>query len=163
MPISVPRGDHYYPQVNRTTGEQLCFSFMRSLPGQQHLGKQRLISIYVTSDSERRFVHKFCLESKCILYTFVLNCDRKSESKFTVHISISRSGNYDPQTHALQKPSSHRHTYIHYINMIIIFWSHTLVSLKFDILETGLSSGSRQRWKFPNQPYPLDRANLKPL
>jgi hypothetical protein len=39
MPIPVPRGDHHYPQVNHTTGEQLCFSFMRSLPGQQHLGK----------------------------------------------------------------------------------------------------------------------------
>ena len=39
MPIPVPPGDHHYPQVNHTTGEPLCFSFMRSLPGQQHLGK----------------------------------------------------------------------------------------------------------------------------
>lgn len=39
MPIPVPRGDHHYPQVNHSTGERLCFSFMRSLPGQQHLGK----------------------------------------------------------------------------------------------------------------------------
>ncbi|XP_021931926.1 peroxidasin homolog [Zootermopsis nevadensis] len=44
MPISVPRGDHYYPQVNRTTGEQVCFSFMRSLPGQQHLGAREQIN-----------------------------------------------------------------------------------------------------------------------
>ncbi|XP_033611688.1 uncharacterized protein LOC111875414 [Cryptotermes secundus] len=44
MPIPVPRGDHHYPQVNRSTGERLCFSFMRSLPGQQHLGAREQIN-----------------------------------------------------------------------------------------------------------------------
>ncbi|GLG94269.1 Chorion peroxidase [Gryllus bimaculatus] len=44
MPIPVPRGDHYYPQINHTTGERLCFPFMRSLPGQQHLGARDQIN-----------------------------------------------------------------------------------------------------------------------
>lgn len=44
MPIPVPRADHHYPQVNRSTGERLCFSFMRSLPGQQHLGAREQIN-----------------------------------------------------------------------------------------------------------------------
>ncbi|KAJ4441124.1 hypothetical protein ANN_10974 [Periplaneta americana] len=44
MPIPVPRGDHHYPQVNHTTGERLCFAFMRSLPGQQHLGAREQIN-----------------------------------------------------------------------------------------------------------------------
>ncbi|XP_068084351.1 uncharacterized protein [Anabrus simplex] len=44
MPIPVPRGDHYYPQVNHTTGERLCFPFMRSLPGQQSLGHRDQIN-----------------------------------------------------------------------------------------------------------------------
>lgn len=52
MPIPVPRGDHHYPQVNRSTGERLCFSFMRSLPGQQHLGKLEQSSVPVTLGSE---------------------------------------------------------------------------------------------------------------
>ncbi|PSN37939.1 hypothetical protein C0J52_20255 [Blattella germanica] len=44
MPIPVPRGDHHYPQVNHSTGERLCFSFMRSLPGQQHLGPREQVN-----------------------------------------------------------------------------------------------------------------------
>lgn len=39
MPIEVPAGDPYYPQVNFTTGQRFCLPFMRSLPGQQRLGK----------------------------------------------------------------------------------------------------------------------------
>lgn len=38
MPIEVPTGDPYYPQVNYTTGKRFCLPFMRSLPGQQRLG-----------------------------------------------------------------------------------------------------------------------------
>lgn len=44
MPIPVPAGDHFYPPVNQTTGERLCFPFMRSLPGQQHLGPRDQIN-----------------------------------------------------------------------------------------------------------------------
>lgn len=39
MPIQIPRGDPYYPQVNQTTGQRVCIAFMRSLPGQQQLGE----------------------------------------------------------------------------------------------------------------------------
>lgn len=44
MPIPVPAGDHFYPPVNQTNGERLCFPFMRSLPGQQHLGPRDQIN-----------------------------------------------------------------------------------------------------------------------
>lgn len=40
MPIEVPTGDPYYPQVNYTTGKRFCLPFMRSLPGQQRLGNK---------------------------------------------------------------------------------------------------------------------------
>ncbi|VVC36103.1 Hypothetical protein CINCED_3A021410 [Cinara cedri] len=38
MPIPIPSGDPYYPQVNISTGHRMCLPFMRSLPGQQRLG-----------------------------------------------------------------------------------------------------------------------------
>ncbi|XP_049950718.1 uncharacterized protein LOC126457994 [Schistocerca serialis cubense] len=44
MPIPIPRHDHFYPQVNQTTGEPVCLPFMRSLPGQQHLGPRDQIN-----------------------------------------------------------------------------------------------------------------------
>lgn len=37
-PFPVPAGDYYYPEVNVTSGERLCFPSMRSLPGQLTLG-----------------------------------------------------------------------------------------------------------------------------
>ncbi|KAI8436026.1 hypothetical protein MSG28_004155 [Choristoneura fumiferana] len=43
-PFPVPRGDHYYPEVNVTSGERLCFPFMRSLPGQQQLGPREQVN-----------------------------------------------------------------------------------------------------------------------
>ncbi|XP_026488230.2 heme peroxidase 2 [Vanessa tameamea] len=43
-PFPVPRGDHYYPEVNITSGERLCFPFMRSLPGQQQLGPREQVN-----------------------------------------------------------------------------------------------------------------------
>ncbi|XP_060802953.1 heme peroxidase 2 [Amyelois transitella] len=43
-PFPVPRGDHYYPEVNITSGERLCFPFMRSLPGQQSLGPREQVN-----------------------------------------------------------------------------------------------------------------------
>ncbi|XP_047529182.1 uncharacterized protein LOC125065554 isoform X2 [Vanessa atalanta] len=45
-PFPVPRGDHYYPEVNITSGERLCFPFMRSLPGQQQLGPREQVNLY---------------------------------------------------------------------------------------------------------------------
>ncbi|XP_034243586.1 uncharacterized protein LOC117646626 [Thrips palmi] len=44
MPIAVPPGDHFFPPANQSTGERLCFPFMRSLPGQQHLGPRDQIN-----------------------------------------------------------------------------------------------------------------------
>ncbi|XP_017785026.1 PREDICTED: uncharacterized protein LOC108568445 [Nicrophorus vespilloides] len=43
-PFPVPPGDHYYPEVNITSGQRLCFPFMRSLPGQQHLGPREQVN-----------------------------------------------------------------------------------------------------------------------
>ncbi|ERL88558.1 hypothetical protein D910_05943 [Dendroctonus ponderosae] len=43
-PIPVPPGDHYYPTYNLTTGQEICFPFMRSLPGQLHLGPREQIN-----------------------------------------------------------------------------------------------------------------------
>lgn len=43
-PFPIPPGDHYYPEVNVTSGERLCFPFMRSLPGQQSLGPREQIN-----------------------------------------------------------------------------------------------------------------------
>lgn len=44
MPIPIPHGDHFYPQINQTTGAPVCIAFMRSLPGQQHLGKRIVLN-----------------------------------------------------------------------------------------------------------------------
>ncbi|KAL3272932.1 hypothetical protein HHI36_014391 [Cryptolaemus montrouzieri] len=43
-PFPVPPGDHYYPEVNITSGERMCFPFMRSLPGQQNLGPREQVN-----------------------------------------------------------------------------------------------------------------------
>lgn len=43
-PFPVPPRDHFYPEVNVTSGERLCFPFMRSLPGQQSLGPREQIN-----------------------------------------------------------------------------------------------------------------------
>lgn len=43
-PIPVPPGDHYYPTYNVTTGHNICFPFMRSLPGQLQLGPREQIN-----------------------------------------------------------------------------------------------------------------------
>ncbi|KAJ8969968.1 hypothetical protein NQ317_008531 [Molorchus minor] len=43
-PIPVPSGDHYYPEINITSGQRMCFPFMRSLPGQQRLGPREQVN-----------------------------------------------------------------------------------------------------------------------
>jgi peroxidase len=43
-PFPIPARDHFYPEVNVTSGERLCFPFMRSLPGQQSLGPREQIN-----------------------------------------------------------------------------------------------------------------------
>lgn len=43
-PIPLPAGDHFYPELNVTSGERMCFPFMRSLPGQQSLGPREQIN-----------------------------------------------------------------------------------------------------------------------
>ncbi|XP_050420959.1 heme peroxidase 2 [Adelges cooleyi] len=44
MPIPIPPGDPYFPQINLTTGQRMCLPFMRSLPGQQRLGPRDQIN-----------------------------------------------------------------------------------------------------------------------
>ncbi|GBP86747.1 Peroxidasin homolog [Eumeta japonica] len=53
-PFPVPRGDHYYPEVNVTSGERLCFPFMRSLPGQQQLDNMLSYRSRTMSPDRRR-------------------------------------------------------------------------------------------------------------
>ncbi|KAG7189448.1 hypothetical protein KM043_017148 [Ampulex compressa] len=43
-PFPVPPGDHFYPTVNVSSGARMCFPFMRSLPGQQHLGPREQVN-----------------------------------------------------------------------------------------------------------------------
>lgn len=43
-PFPVPPNDKFYPEINVTSGERLCFPFMRSLPGQQHLGAREQVN-----------------------------------------------------------------------------------------------------------------------
>lgn len=43
-PFPIPSRDHYYPEVNITSGERFCFPFMRSLPGQQTLGPREQVN-----------------------------------------------------------------------------------------------------------------------
>lgn len=43
-PFPIPPRDHFYPEVNVTSGDRLCFPFMRSLPGQQSLGPREQIN-----------------------------------------------------------------------------------------------------------------------
>ncbi|KAK4874855.1 hypothetical protein RN001_014215 [Aquatica leii] len=43
-PFPVPSGDQYYPEINITSGQQMCFPFMRSLPGQQTLGPREQVN-----------------------------------------------------------------------------------------------------------------------
>lgn len=38
LPIPVPKGDPFYPQVNITSGKPFCLAFTRSMPGQLTLG-----------------------------------------------------------------------------------------------------------------------------
>ncbi|KAF7995421.1 hypothetical protein HCN44_006528 [Aphidius gifuensis] len=43
-PFPVPAGDHFYPTINVTSGERMCFPSMRSLPGQQNLGPREQVN-----------------------------------------------------------------------------------------------------------------------
>lgn len=43
-PIPMPPRDSFYPELNVTSGERLCFPFMRSLPGQQSLGPREQVN-----------------------------------------------------------------------------------------------------------------------
>jgi len=43
-PFPIPPRDHFYPELNVTSGDRLCFPFMRSLPGQQTLGPREQVN-----------------------------------------------------------------------------------------------------------------------
>lgn len=43
-PFPIPAGDHYYPEVNLTSGQRMCMPFMRSLPGQLSLGPREQVN-----------------------------------------------------------------------------------------------------------------------
>ncbi|XP_072395913.1 uncharacterized protein [Diabrotica undecimpunctata] len=43
-PFPIPSGDHYYPEINITSGERMCIPAMRSLPGQQKLGPREQVN-----------------------------------------------------------------------------------------------------------------------
>ncbi|XP_018331432.1 uncharacterized protein LOC108741220 [Agrilus planipennis] len=43
-PIPIPTGDVFYPEINITSGQRMCFPFMRSLPGQKSLGPREQVN-----------------------------------------------------------------------------------------------------------------------
>ena len=44
LPIPIPQGDPYFPQINITSGEEFCLGFTRSMPGQLTLGFREQIN-----------------------------------------------------------------------------------------------------------------------
>lgn len=64
-PIPVPPGDHFYPELNVTSGERFCFPFMRSLPGQQSLGPREQINQNTAFlDGSQIYGENTCLANK---------------------------------------------------------------------------------------------------
>lgn len=65
-PFPMPAGDHYYPEVNITSGQRMCFPFMRSLPGQQHLGPREQVNQNTAFlDASQVFVNFNIICNKC--------------------------------------------------------------------------------------------------
>lgn len=64
-PFPIPQGDHFYPELNVTSGERLCFPFMRSLPGQQTLGPREQINQNTAFlDASQIYGENTCLANK---------------------------------------------------------------------------------------------------
>lgn len=64
-PIPLPPGDHFYPELNVTSGERMCFPFMRSLPGQQTLGPREQINQNTAFvDASQIYGENTCLANK---------------------------------------------------------------------------------------------------
>ncbi|XP_059616310.1 uncharacterized protein LOC132261488 [Phlebotomus argentipes] len=64
-PFPVPPRDHYYPEVNVTSGARLCFPFMRSLPGQQSLGPREQVNQNTAFlDASQVYGENWCVANK---------------------------------------------------------------------------------------------------
>lgn len=64
-PFPVPPRDHFYPEVNVTSGERLCFPSMRSLPGQQSLGPREQINQNTAFlDASQVYGENYCICQK---------------------------------------------------------------------------------------------------
>ncbi|KAI5651711.1 peroxidase domain-containing protein [Phthorimaea operculella] len=79
--LPVPSGDHYYPEVNVTSAERVCFPFMRSLSGQQQLGKELMTALDSLQDAgELIAILKYTLP--CRTHQDHCNCDKKQDGSF---------------------------------------------------------------------------------
>ncbi|ODN04056.1 Peroxidasin [Orchesella cincta] len=69
-PITVPDGDPYFPNYNKTTGLPFCLHFVRSLPGQLTLGvREQLNQVTAYVDASHTYGSDTCEAKK--LRTFV--------------------------------------------------------------------------------------------
>merc|ERR1719305_908857 len=62
LPISIPQGDPFYPQVNITSGKDFCLAFTRSMPGQLTLGFREQMN-QITSFADASNVYGSALSS----------------------------------------------------------------------------------------------------
>ena len=61
LPIEVPQGDPFYPQINITSGRPLCLAFTRSMPGQLTLGfREQMNQITSFSDASNVYGSDLC-------------------------------------------------------------------------------------------------------
>lgn len=74
-PFPVPPGDHYYPEINITSGQRLCFPFMRSLPGQQTLGPREQVNQNTAFlDASQVYGENMCVARDLKGYGGRMNC-----------------------------------------------------------------------------------------
>ena len=61
LPISIPQGDPFYPQINITSGRDFCLGFTRSMPGQLTLGfREQMNQITSFADASNVYGSDIC-------------------------------------------------------------------------------------------------------
>ena len=61
LPISIPQGDPFYPQINITSGRDFCLGFTRSMPGQLTLGfREQMNQITSFADASNVYGSDVC-------------------------------------------------------------------------------------------------------
>jgi peroxidase len=61
LPIPIPQGDPYFPQINITSGKEFCLAFTRSMPGQLTLGfREQMNQITSFADASNVYGSDVC-------------------------------------------------------------------------------------------------------